>query len=99
MSLAGTGTPNAATTDTYVTWAGPGVSSFTVGAPSSAVTGLSLTIDVMNASGGALTVTWNAVFKMETWTSPATGYRRTIRFYYNGTNWVQAGAVSGDVPN
>jgi hypothetical protein len=40
-----------------------------------------------------------AVFKNSAWTSPATGYSRSIQFTYDGTNWVQDFQSTVDVPN
>lgn len=73
---------------------------FTINAPTNPQTGQRMVILVRNTSGGALgAVTWNAVFKLSAWTSPATGFSRSIQFYYNGTNWVQIGQTGVDVPN
>lgn len=59
-----------------------------------------LTLTVFNTSGGALgAVTWNAVFKMAAWTSPATGNNRSITFKWNGTNWQEISRTPSDVPN
>jgi hypothetical protein len=52
--------------------------------------GQRITYTIRNTSGGALgTVTWNSVFKMGAWVSPANGFSRSIEFRYNGTNWVE----------
>lgn len=73
---------------------------FAMNAPTNAITGASIKITIKNTSGGALgVVTWNAVFKMSTWTSPATGFQRSIDFYYDGTNWIEDGRTTADVPN
>lgn len=75
-------------------------SAFTIGAPTNTTTGQLLTINIRNTSGGALgTITWNAVFKLATWTSPATGNSRSIVFRFDGTNWVERFRTPGDVPN
>lgn len=59
-----------------------------------------ITIRVKNTSGGALgALTWNAVYKMSAWTQPAAGFNRSIQFEYDGTNWIQVGGASIDVPN
>lgn len=59
-----------------------------------------ITITIRNTSGGALgTATWNAVFKMASWTQPATGYSRSITFKWNGTNWIEIGRTAADIPN
>lgn len=73
---------------------------FTINAPTGPVTGRSLLVTIRNASGGALgAVTWNAVFKLAAWTSPANGFNRTIAFYYDGTNWIEMNRITTDVPN
>lgn len=73
---------------------------FTINQPSNPNAGQYLEITIRNTSGGALgTATWAAVFKMTTWTQPATGFSRTIIFRYNGTNWVEKGRTAADVPN
>ena len=75
-------------------------SAFSVPAPQNETTGQRITIRIRNTSGGALgTVTWNAVFKMAAWTSPATGNSRSIDFQFDGTNWVEVSRTPGDVPN
>ena len=59
-----------------------------------------LTICVKNTSGGALLgVTWGAEYKLASWTSPATGFSRSISFFYDGTNWIEYSRTSADVPN
>lgn len=76
---------------------------FTINAPTNTPpsgTTLRISIRIRNGSGGALgTITWDAVFKMAAWTSPANGYSRTISFDWNGTNWVEASRTTADVPN
>ena len=73
---------------------------FTINAPTNAVAGTDLTITIRNISGGALgLITWNAVYKLSAWTSPANGFSRSITFYYNGTNWVEYNRTPADVPN
>jgi hypothetical protein len=73
---------------------------FTINAPTGAAKNQRLAIRIRNTSGGALgAVTWNAVFKMAAWTSPATANSRTIEFEYNGTNWVEMNRNTADVPN
>jgi hypothetical protein len=73
---------------------------FTINAPTNPVTGEYLEITIRNTSGGALGVaTWNAVFKMTAWTQPATGFSRSIVFRYDGTNWVEKGRTTADIPN
>lgn len=73
---------------------------FTIAAPTNPTDGQRITITIQNTSGGALgAVTWNAVFKMAAWTSPATANSRSIDFKYNGTNWVEVCRTTVDVPN
>lgn len=75
-------------------------SAFTINAPTNPQTGQRLAVLVRNTSGGVLgAVTWNAVFKMAAWVSPATGFSRSIQFYYNGTNWVELNRTASDIPN
>jgi lysophospholipase L1-like esterase len=95
----GTVTPSAPIANAFVYTAGAGVASFTVAAPLSPVTGQRISVRIKNASGGATAVTWNAAFKMATWTNPATGQSRSIDFVYDGTNWVEVGRTPADVPN
>lgn len=62
--------------------------------------GQTLTICLKNTSGGAMgTVTWGSKYKMAAWTSPATGYSRSITFFYDGTNWIESSRTSSDIPN
>jgi len=73
---------------------------FTINAPTNPALGMRATILIYNGSGGALgTITWNAIFKMSTWTSPASGYNRSIDFFYDGVHWVQASQTGVDIPN
>lgn len=73
---------------------------FTFNAPTKPVSGSPLTVRIFNTSGGALgAVTWNAIFKLAAWTSPATGFNRAISFRYDGTNWTETSRNTVDVPN
>jgi hypothetical protein len=73
---------------------------FTINAPTNPATGEFISIIIRNTSGGALgAATWNAVFKMTAWTQPANANSRCIYFAYDGTNWVERGRTSADVPN
>lgn len=73
---------------------------FTINAPSNPASGQKLNFTIRNTSGGALGVaTWNAVFKMATWTQPATANNRSITFFYDGTNWVEMTRTTTDIPN
>lgn len=60
-----------------------------------------ISITIRNASGGAHGAgTWNAIFKT-TGNVPAIadGSSRTFCFRWNGTNWVEIGAIAADVAN
>ena len=73
---------------------------FTIAAPSNPVTGNCITYTIRNTSGGAMgAITWNAVFKMAAFTTPATANQRSIRFVYDGTNWIELFKTAADVPN
>ena len=73
---------------------------FTINAPLNPATGKQITFVIRNTSGGALgAITWNAVFKMPAFTSPATANSRSITFQYDGTNWVEMYRGAADVPN
>ncbi len=72
---------------------------FTILNPSTPPTGTLLMITVKNTSGGALgTVTWDTLYKMATFTKPATGFQRTVLFGFNGTNYIEL-SCSPEVPN
>lgn len=71
---------------------------FTIEAPALAETGKELEIIVRNMTGGALgVITWDSVYKRSSWTSPASGKSRSIRFVYNGANWIETGKGAADV--
>jgi len=73
---------------------------FTINAPTNPTTDCRITVKIRNTSGGALgAVTWNAVFKMSAWTSPATAFSRSIDFTYDSANWIQVAQTGVDVPN
>lgn len=73
---------------------------FTVTNPSNAFDGCRITITIRNTSGGALgAVTWDTLYKLAAWTSPATAFSRSIDFKYNGTNWIEVARTAADVPN
>ena len=70
----------------------------TFAAPTAPASGMVITVDILNNTGGAITTTWNAVFKLAgAWTDPAATKRRTITFYYDGTNWVETTRVAADI--
>lgn len=74
---------------------------FTINAPTNPPSDAKrITITIRNSSGGAVgAVTWNAIFKMAAWTSPANGFSRSIDFKFNGSNWVEITRTTADVPN
>lgn len=73
---------------------------FAIAAPTSVISGQTLTFTIKNTTGGALgAVTWNAIYKLATWVSPATGNSRSITFLYNGTNLTEVSRTTVDVPN
>jgi Pectate lyase superfamily protein len=73
---------------------------FTINAPSNPYTGQVIRIQIRNTSGGSLgAITWDSVFKLASWTSPSTGFSRTIEFFYNGANWIEATRTAADIPN
>lgn len=73
---------------------------FTISAPTGPANGQEIDITIKNASGGALgTATWNAVYKMASWTQPADTKSRTITFKYDGANWVEKSRTPADVSN
>lgn len=92
-------TINAATGNIFTITATNGTA-FTINAPTNPSTGAKMRLRIRNASGGALgAITWNAVFKMAAFTSPANGFSRAIDWDYDGTNWVMASQSAADVPN
>jgi hypothetical protein len=69
---------------------GTGQSSITFGAPTNGTAGQTITISLVNSSGGALTVAWNAAYILASaWTGPANTALRSISFKYNGTSWYE----------
>ena len=73
---------------------------FTIQNPTVGIDGQQITIRIRNTSGGAVgAVTWDTLYKLSAWTSPATGFSRAIDFEYNGTNWIQTRQTGVDVPN
>jgi len=53
--------------------------------------------DITNNTAGAITTTWNSAFKMASWVDPAAAKRRTLAFWWDGSNYVQVGTVSPDL--
>jgi hypothetical protein len=72
----------------------------TINAPAAALFGLYHTIVCSNTSGGALTWTFNAAFKISAAVAPATGNRISVLFYYDAVDakWSEVGR-SAAVPN
>jgi len=68
-------------------------------APIYPASGESIVLAIKNSSGGSMgTITWNSVYKLAgSFTNPANGYIRTIRFYYNGTNWIEVSRAPADI--
>jgi len=86
----GTYTPVATHQTTYVATTTP--AALTIGVPTYPVADDMLTIEVANASGGAITTTWNAVYVLNgAWAEPANGARKAITFQHDGTNWREIG--------
>jgi hypothetical protein len=73
---------------------------FTLNNPTNAANGMLLTYDIKNTSGGSMgAITWGTNFLLAggSFTNPATSKRRTITFYYDGTNWVEVTRASADI--
>lgn len=75
------------------------VSTLTIDAPTNAIAGREIDLVIWNATGGSITVNFNAAFLTGTFTAPATGNRASARFVYdpNSLEWVQIGAWATDV--
>lgn len=60
-----------------------------------------LEFTIRNTSGGALgVITWNAAFHLAgAFTSPATGFNRSVRFRWRGTAWLEMSRTAADVAN
>jgi hypothetical protein len=94
-------TVDASTGDQFDITANNGTA-FTINAPTNPADGQCITLTIRNTSGGALgTITWNAIFKMAAWTSPATANNRSITFRYrnDAVDWVEVSRTAADVPN
>lgn len=73
---------------------------FTIANPATLSAGQDVTVTIRNTAGVALgAVTWGNLYKLATWTNPATGFSRTISFACNGTNWVERSRTTIDIPN
>lgn len=91
-------TIDAALGNDYVITATNGTA-FTINAPTNPITGQFISVLIRNTFGTLGVATWNAAFKMTAWTQPLNGFSRCIYFAYDGTNWVERGRTSADVPN
>lgn len=75
---------------------------FTVNAPTNPPASTqtqTLTIEVLNSSGGAMgVITWNAAFVFAglTWANPASTKKRRITFAWNGAAWVAVSIATAD---
>lgn len=73
---------------------------FTIANPTQGSDDRVILITVRNTSGGGLgAVTWDTLYKLAAWTSPANGFSRSISYRFNGTNWVEVSRTTVDVPN
>lgn len=92
-------TPTAGTGNTFIITATNGTA-FTINAPTGSTNFQDIKFIIKNTSGGALgVITWNAVFKLAAFTSPATGFNRSITYHFDGTNWIEVARTTVDVPN
>ena len=71
----------------------------TVQDPASPQLGQGITFDIRNQSAGSVgEITWGGAFLLAgPFSSPSGGRRRTISFYYDGTNWVETGRAGADI--
>lgn len=76
-------------------------SAFAIAAPTNVLGNQRITVQIMNFSGGVMgTITWNAIFKMATWTNPANNFTRAIDFEYDSAGaWREVSRTPADVPN
>lgn len=89
---------SAAAADVFVTTA-TSTAAFTINNPTNPVTNKEITLVIRNTAGAALgAITWGAAFK-QNFSAPANGNNRTVKFIYDGTNWVQSSGFGTDVPN
>lgn len=60
-----------------------------------------ITFIILNNTAGAIATTWTSTmggYKLAgAWTDPAAGMRRTIRFVWDGTDWVETGRGTNDI--
>lgn len=73
---------------------------FTINAPTKAKAGRPITVMIQNNSGSNSlgTATWNAVFKMASWTQPANNLCHSISFLYDGVNWRERNRTTTAIP-
>jgi hypothetical protein len=101
-STSGSYTPNLLTA-TYHRIVVNAAGAFTINAPTGNTTASwgsrELILDIYNASGGVITVTFNATYTHAGFTVPADGKRRTARFQYDaqGQVWMLIGSWSPDI--
>ena len=71
----------------------------TVSAPLNPSAGREIDLSIWNATAGAITVTFDAAFRVGGYTDPASGLRATARFVYDpdSTAWIQIGAWATNV--
>lgn len=104
-------------TNTEITFVdGPGASpinkmtitngtAMTFGVPSLGILGQTMTLDIVNGSGGAHgAINVNSIYKLVgggtvLWAGGtiANGKRRTISFYFDGSNWIETARSTGDI--
>lgn len=74
---------------------------FTINAPTGVhAVNSPLWVTIKNSSGGAVgTITWNAIFKMPTFTNAADGSNRSALFLWDGSAWLFLFQSAADVPN
>lgn len=72
---------------------------FTVSAPTNAAAGKVLELQIINASGGSITVSFNSAYVDGGYTDPSAGNRSTARFVYDATSsaWIQMGAWANNI--
>lgn len=73
----------------------------TIGEPLFVYDAQEIDITIHNISGGALTVTWDAKFKITGFPAPATGFYRSVRFRYDANYgfWYVIALSPIDYPN
>lgn len=73
---------------------------FAIAAPANPTPYQTMYLTISNQSGGAMgTITWNAVYKIGTFTAPTTGFQKTISFTYDGASWIENFQSASNVPN